>query len=45
MIDKMISNSDILSDLFNKKEYNFLQEIDKKIDIIGGYKNYIFQKN
>lgn len=44
MTNKIISNSDILSDLFNKKEYNFLQEIDKKIDIIGGYKNYIFQK-
>lgn len=44
MTNKMISNSDILSGLFNKKQFSFLQEIDKKLDIIEDYKNKLKQK-
>lgn len=44
MTNKMISNSDILSNLFNKKEYSFLQEIDKKLDVIVDYKDELRQK-
>lgn len=44
MDNKMISNSDILSDLFNKKEYSFLQETDKKIDILDRCRKYLSQK-
>lgn len=44
MTNKMISNSDILSSLFNKKQYNFLQEIDKKLDIIEEQKEELIEK-
>lgn len=44
MTNKMISNSDILSSLFNKKQYSFLQEIDKKLDIIEEQKKELIEK-
>lgn len=44
MTNKMISNSDILLDLFNNKEYSFLQEIDKKYEILESYKKYLLKK-
>lgn len=44
MTNKMIGSSDILLSLFNKKQYNFLQEIDKKLDYINEQKNKLKEK-
>lgn len=44
MAEKMISNSDILIELFHKKEYRFLQEIDEKIDKLNDTKQELEEK-
>ncbi len=44
MTNKMIESSDILLSLFNKKQYNFLQEIDKKLDYINEQKRKLEEK-
>jgi len=44
MANKMIESSDILLSLFNKKQYNFLQEIDKKLDYINEQKIKLDEK-